>query len=293
MTLDESGVPAGGAADGAPLLPSRRPPGAPPVLDAHTVASGEPVEDYSWLAALQSYPRPGPRLPLQGWFLMAEALQRRVTADRHDPAQARAVGVLTEHGLLGGDGRPTDTGLPVAQALARSDSRLRVDAWTAGRSHSMHIFGSGFAAVALTTDAPHELQTADEESDLLALDVFELAWIPAAIAAWTGTAPAWSFAISPQVIDYDLLTRRLNEHDVPVPPDADDHLADMWRHPWFLWRLNTPDAAGELYVLRAGPRGGFRVEAGPEQGMVRLDPMPSRVIWRALLRVVEAAVTGR
>jgi hypothetical protein len=224
---------------------------------------------------------------------MAEALQRRVTAGRHDLAQARAVGVLTDHGLLGGDGRPTDTGLPVTRALARSDSRLQVDAWTAGCSHSMHIFGSGSAAVALATAAPHELQTADEESDLLALDVFELAWIPAAIVAWTGTAPAWSFAISPQVIDYDLLKRRLSEHDVPVPPDADDHLADMWRHPWCLWRLSTPDAVGELHVLRAGPRGGFRVEAGPRDGTVRLDPMPSLVIWRAVLRVVEAAVTHR
>lgn len=302
--------------------PAVRPAGGQ-VLDPHTIASGNPLEDYTWVAALQADPRRahlgrGPHLPWQGWFLLPEALKHRLTRGPFNPTRARHVDLLTEHGLLEAN-RLTPAGRAIADVLAVPGPRLTVRAWsTGGRTHALDVLIAGPAAVILATPAPSQPPDPSDpppesgapnpperpdDGRPLSLDLVDVTWTPVALAAWTGTTPAWTFSIAPTTIDHDLLMRRLHAGltrqpdgrsdggPVPPPPDADEHLRDVWAQPWWLWQLETSGTAQPFTVLTAGRRGSYRLTAGPRDGTVELIPTPPRAVWAALLHAVDLAIT--
>jgi hypothetical protein len=285
------------------VSPSHRAPSAPPVLDPHTVACGEPLEDYGWLAGVQGHRPRGPRLLWQGWFLLAEALRHQVARGRLNPTRARQVDALTDAGLLE-RGRVTDAGRPIAEVLSQPGPRLTVHARSTGdRHHAMDILVAGPSAVVLASAPPYPAATGlnsepgdgtGDDPNLLTLDLVDLTWLPVSIAAWTGTVPTWTFGISPDTVDHGLFMRRLHGQDVPPPEEADAHLREVWQQrPWWWWRLTAPGTPRQVDVLHAGDRGCYEMTAGEAEGTVRLIPTPSFVIWHVIVEITNAAVTGQ
>lgn len=272
------------------LPPSARRPGAAAVLDEHASAHDTDLESYAWLAGVQPYRRPGPKLPWTGWTLLPRARAGRLKRRRLDPDEAVALDALIGSGLLTDDGRLSETGRPLAETLATIDARLRVDATAEGRQHGMEILMVRTTAVVLTTSPPPTPPDDVQDLSLLVLDTVEVEWVPAAIASWTGTAPAWTFAVSPTIIDRALFEQRVDGRPVPLPPQADDHLAAVWAEPWCLWGLGSADSEQALCVLRAGARGSYQVIATPGAATVELRPLPSYTLWHALLQIVQAVV---
>lgn len=111
------------------------------------------------------------------------------------------------------------------------------------------------------------------------------------MASWTGIAPAWSLATSPELIDEELLIHRADDDAVPPPADADAHLKYVWSQPWFLWTLSGTGLDSGLVMINAGRAYHFAITQG-EDKKVRFSPYPAMYLWQKLVALTEQSITA-
>jgi hypothetical protein len=175
-----------------------------PRLDPYLESIGEPVEDLSRIAASQPYESLGPLLPRQALRILAGS-GRKVSLGLKE---------LLEAGLVSENGKLTEQGKLVKQILTKPRAQLRIESSRGRAPLTFEAYVASGQAVLLASASPASL-TDDPHGDdittasaLVRLDFVPAGYVPIAMAAWTGIAPAWSLATSPELIDQELLTHR-------------------------------------------------------------------------------------
>lgn len=256
-----------------------------PRLDPYLESIGESVEDLSRIAADQPYESLGPLLPRQALEILAgrpgtEGLKELVDAE-----------LATE------DGKLTEQGELVKQILTQPIAQLRLESSRGRATLTFEAYIYGGQAVLLASASPASLTEVPHGEDILTasalvrLDFVPAGYVPIAMASWTGIAPAWSLATSPELIDEELLIHRADDDAVPPPADADAHLKYVWSQPWFLWTLSGTGLDSGLVMINAGRAGHFAITQG-EDKKVRFSPYPAMYLWQKLVALTEQSITA-
>jgi hypothetical protein len=258
-----------------------------PQLDPYLERIGEPLEDLSRIAASQPYESLGPLLPRAALNILAGS-GRKVT---------QGLAELVEAGLATDDGTLTEQGELVRQILTGPTAQIRLESSRGRAPLTFEAYVYAGQAVLLASASPASLVEVPHGEDILTaaatvrLDFVDASYVPIAMAAWTGIAPAWSLATSPELIDEELLIHRADDPAVAPPRDADEHLRYVWSQPWFLWTLTGTGLDSGLVMINAGPAGHFAITQG-EGEKARFSAYPSMFLWQKLVAVVEQSITA-
>ena len=175
---------------------------------------------------------------------------------------------LVDAGLATDDGKLTEQGQLVKQILTKPSARVRVESSRGRAPLTFEAYVLSGQAVIVASTSPATLVEDPHGEDILAasgrvqLDFVDVSYVPIALAAWVGLAPAWSLATSPELIDEKLLVHRMDDPAVPPPADADENLKYVWSQPWFLWTLTGTGLAHGLVMVNAGCGRPFRPDPG-------------------------------
>jgi len=257
-----------------------------PRLDAYLVGIGEELEDLSRVGGAQPFAPTGPSLPREDLALLAAAAAG---------GAVKGTSTLTGAGLVA-DGLLTEDGRTVATLLTAPTSRLRVESGRGRAPLTLDVHVRGGLALAVATASPAALTEAPTGEALLAaagtvtLDVLDAAAVPAHIASWVGLGPAWALATSPTDVPEDTVLARVDDADIPPPPDADAHLRHAWAQPWHLWTVRSSAGGHGLVVVRAGTAGHLALTSSSVPGHVGLHPVASAALWAGLVDLVSGAV---
>jgi hypothetical protein len=260
-----------------------------PRLDAYLESIGEPLEDLSRIAADQPYESLGPLLPRQALEILAGAGRKDNNLGLKE---------LVDAELATDDGKLTEQGELVKQILTKPIAQIRLESSRGRATLTFEAYVYGGQAVLLASASPASLVEVPHGEDILTasalvrLDFVPAEYIPIAIAAWTGIAPAWSLGTSPEEIDEELLVHRADDPAVPPPTDADEHLKYVWSQPWFLWTLSGSGLDSGLVMINAGRAGHFALTQGEEEGKARFTAYPSTYLWQKLVALVDQSITA-
>jgi hypothetical protein len=258
-----------------------------PRLDPYLQRIGEPLEDLSRIAASQPYESLGPLLPRAALNILAGS-GGKVTLGLKE---------LVESGLATEDGKLTEQGQLIKQILTKPTARIRLESARGRATLTFEAYVYAGQAVLLASASPASLVEVPHGEDILTasatvrLDFVDVSYVPIALAAWAGVAPAWSLATSPELIDEELLVHRADDPAVAPPADADEHLKYVWSQPWFLWTLTGTGLDSGMVMVNAGPAGHFAVTEG-EGKKARFTAYPSMFLWQKLVALVEQSVTA-
>jgi hypothetical protein len=268
-----------------------------PKLDEYLLASGERVEDLSRIAAAQLYRPSGAEITRDSLGMLVDAVRKPVRPRRVLPeGVARRVQreQLQRAELLDADGALTEYGRDLGGLLARHAHQVRVEATDGRAAFSFSAFGSLGRYLTVATAPPTTFRGRSPASGRevvdtarnLRLDVVHHSRLPAEIVSWLGIGPGWSMATNPLDLPESLVTARLDDPLTAPPEDADEHLREVWRQPWFSWTLNTSSGRPGLAMIDAGPRGQFTLTARPGK-LLEVAAAPSHLVWLTLLRLLK------
>jgi hypothetical protein len=258
-----------------------------PRLDPYLESIGEPLEDLSRIAASQPYESLGPSLPRAALQSLAGSGRKII----------EGLTELVDAGLATDDGKLTEQGRLVKQILTEPSAQVRVESSRGRAPLTFEAYVLSGQAVIVASASPAALVEEPHGDDILAasglvrVDFVDVSYVPIALAAWVGLAPAWSLGTSPELIDEKLLVHRMDDHAVPPPAGADENLKYVWSQPWFLWTLTGTGLAHGLVMVNAAAAGHFALTQG-DGAKANFSAYPSMFLWQRLVSLVEQSVTA-
>lgn len=250
---------------------------------AHT---GEHLEALSGVAASQDYESSGPWLSTAAQDLLFKLAAGNRPGRFGLSSVQGALDELIAAELATSRGRLSEPGRLVTSALEDVEATFTIVAGYRGASSSLQCVLGSEGILVLAGASCRSLRDGIDRNGVRQIDFLSLDQLCPALAAWLGIGPGWPLDAhgTPTLEQIQMRMEGAGPDQVPVPPDADPVLRNMWEQDWFMWQW-TGDGAGLLPTgIHAGPAGLWelqRRESGPE-----LRPWPSGNAYRALQQTV-------
>ncbi|MCQ1952653.1 hypothetical protein [Arthrobacter sp. zg-Y238] len=253
---------------------------------------GADVEDLAGISGAQPYRESGDVFSIASLELL-DTLADRTRLGRFQRKDAAAL-ELQSAGLLTADGTLTSAGEQFLTPTRGNDAAFLIEAsGAAGGSVMQAWIGGGLAKVTTAPSLFSASLPSDAElgSDELFVRLTQANAVPKLIADWAGLSPAWSLPHQALILPKKHYLDRLEDARTIAPKDLDEAGTRMWEQPWTQWEVLEERTGAWFGWVNAGSAGQYRLTPGPGEN-VRLEPMPSDVVWDVLVRFIHASVEG-